>query len=720
MLNEGMLLLRSLREVEYEIQSSHPDIKQPGKNAGYRVGLGADGYPQTINELDKNEMAQMWTHREGKHNSFPVVRVQNALLHIKQRSKRVAARSKKKKKRSMQESRRVKFLSRCVDIFSITPPDKELWIRLQEKARRFLLDFSEGNGRYAAWPLMLCRFTKEDVTPEKWFYRLTELVTQQLRQGNLRDVALAEKFLVGSPDSRNPDKPAAAKVPLVLDIAETDCQISVADPRMGTYVSRRLRALEVNEADGICALKGEPDTLLKKRFPEPNLGPLGETKLFSKNSATPCEFRYIKNPKEWEDASKSFPVGLLTSADIADVLSALTAPSLKGKTWRMVTNGKWEGRGRNKKEKKDLLIVYCEGQPTIDAQVADIFGSDGNEKIDQFERDAKAVCRALEGIIRHRPKTVLHLLTIGKADKEKKQLQLHITPTVQEILDAAERWQNVAHENLPPVTLSLPPLKKGEKAVEVRPSAPYPDRVVRLLSSEWVRAGMEEHKTQGPSLRLILDLMLGDHQRRHETAEILIDLAINRTAPLLIGLFGAKHAFGSHAALGQPELEPLFKYTRGAKATSLHVTAMFGILLDALNIKKEDYMKDAPFLVGQVLSLADTLHKNYCTVVRKGQLPNILIGTSLMRRALDNPAGAMADLSERIMEYLRWAKVAQVSDDWPQDHQKRIAVNEARKKLRQYQPLAKELSGCELPLECNDVMKAQVLLGFLATPPDME
>jgi hypothetical protein len=235
-----------------------------------------------------------------------------------------------------------------------------------------------------------------------------------------------------------------------------------------------------------------------------------------------------------------------------------------------------------------------------------------------------------------------------------------------------------------------------------------------------VRAGIEEHKTQGPSLRVILDLMLGNHQKQHETAEILIDLAINRTAPLLIGLFGAKHAFGPHAALGQPELEPLSKYTRGAKATSLHVTAMFGILLDALNIKKEVYMKDAPFLVGQVLSLADTLHKNYCIVVRKGQMPNILIGTSLMRRALDNPAGAMADLSERIMEYLRWAKVAQVSDDWPQDNQKRIAVNEARKKLRQYQPLAKELSDCELPLECNDVMKAQVLLGFLATPPDME
>ena len=131
-------------------------------------------------------------------------------------------------------------------------------------------------------------------------------------------------------------------------------------------------------------------------------------------------------------------------------------------------------------------------------------------------------------------------------------------------------------------------------------------------------------------------------------------------------------------------------------------------------------MKEAPYQVGQVMALADTLHKDYCTVVRRGQLPNSLIGTSLMRRALDNPAGALADLSERILEYVRWAKVAQMSREWPSDDQRRIAVNEARKKLRQFQPLAAELSACALTTECNDVMKAQLLLGFMAVPPTEE
>lgn len=131
-------------------------------------------------------------------------------------------------------------------------------------------------------------------------------------------------------------------------------------------------------------------------------------------------------------------------------------------------------------------------------------------------------------------------------------------------------------------------------------------------------------------------------------------------------------------------------------------------------------MKGAPYKVGQVLALADTLHKDYCIVVRRGQLPNSLIGTSLMRRALDSPSGALADLSERMIEYVRWAKVAQISPEWSEKDRRKIAVNEARKKLRQYQPLTAELASLDLPTECDDLMRAQLLLGFLATPPSEE
>jgi hypothetical protein len=201
-------------------------------------------------------------------------------------------------------------------------------------------------------------------------------------------------------------------------------------------------------------------------------------------------------------------------------------------------------------------------------------------------------------------------------------------------------------------------------------------------------------------------------------ARRLLNLLIRRVGPLLIGVFGAKHLYGPRNAQGKHE--PSFDYPRASREAALQAVAVLGILLDALGSGKESYMKEAPYQVGQVLALADTLHKDYCIVVRKGQLPNSLIGTSLMRRAMDSPASALADLGERVIEYVRWAKTAQVHQDWPQEDQRRIAVNEARKKLRQYQPLAGKLATLDLPTECNDLMKAQVLLGFLASPPAEE
>jgi hypothetical protein len=219
----------------------------------------------------------------------------------------------------------------------------------------------------------------------------------------------------------------------------------------------------------------------------------------------------------------------------------------------------------------------------------------------------------------------------------------------------------------------------------------------------------------GPGLAEVLALMLRTEGKWWSTIQQMLDLLIRRVSPLLIGVFGAQHAYGPRQAMGH--YEPLFDYPRESREIALRAVAVFGILLDALWSKKEAYMMEAPFQIGQVLALADTLHKDYCIVVRKGQMPNTLIGTSLMRRALDNPVGALADLSERMMEYLRWAKVAQISQEWPNEDQRRIAVNEARKRLRQYQPLAGKLGNADLPTESNDITKAQLLLGFLANPP---
>jgi len=641
MLSEAYNLRRSLDETGFYVPFNHPDVKRPGKNPGYRVRLRDNGPLQIVEEVDRESMGRLWYHREGKANAFPVVKIQHALLSV---SIDDPLREEFAALKKTEQTQRRKLLREAIDNreFQLPAHDEQTWNRLRNKGLDWLDIFAEADEQYLALPCMLRRFVASMESPADFLRHLRQLIVQRLEQGILQDAPLAERLLIG----KMPDQPAKAEIPVVFDIEESHYPVSLADSKMRLYVSRRLRDIDKREPDGICALLGVPQPLLKRRFPEPNLGALGETKLFSKYDATPCEFRYLKNQSDWGDASKSFPIGQWVAADIADGLSALTVRVLRGKTWRMVANGKWEGSGRNKREKKDLLLVYCEGQPVISDEAADTFGSGEREKRDQFENDAKALCRALDGIIKYRPQSQLQLLLIGKADKEKKQILMHLTISPQEMLDAAVRWQQGVRKNLPTVTLPFPPEKKGQKAVEGQPLPPYPDRVVRLLSSKWVRGGTDELKLDGPTLRQVLDMMLRSPGKCEEAAKNLLRLTIQRIGPLLVGVAAAFHS---------GEKEQIEKFKPVARQAALCAVALLGILLNALGRKKEVYMDNTAFQLGRLLSMADTLHREYCVHVRKGSIPPQLIGNALMPAAADNPEDAIDRLRERMNIYQAWA-----------------------------------------------------------------
>ena len=300
-------------------------------------------------------------------------------------------------------------------------------------------------------------------------------------------------------------------------------------------------------------------------------------------------------------------------------------------------------------------------------------------------------------------------------------------PTVQEVLDAAERWERGVLQNLPPTVLPMPS-PHGEPRTLGVPEPIYPDQVVRLTSRQWVRDGSSPlpngpskqrqkpyHEVPGVHLGDVLSWMLCTEGKWEPAARRILDLTLRRVGPLLIGAFGAKHCRDG---------ERWNDYPVASREVVLEAVAVLGIVLETLNCRKEVYMENPAYRVGQILSLADTLHRDYCVVVRKGQMPTSLIGTSLMRRALDSPAAAIADLGERLMEYVRWAKTVQLppnnggADDDKDHKSRRIAVHEARKTLRRYQSVAARLGATDLPNECDDLMKAQILLGFLATPPD--
>ena len=65
--------------------------------------------------------------------------------------------------------------------------------------------------------------------------------------------------------------------------------------------------------------------------------------------------------------------------------------------------------------------------------------------------------------------------------------------------------------------------------------------------------------------------------------------------------------------------------------------ALIGLMLYRKGIRKENYMEAFPYQYGQLLKVSDELHAMYCRVVRNGDLPPQLVGSSLFQAAAETP-----------------------------------------------------------------------------------
>ena len=116
-------------------------------------------------------------------------------------------------------------------------------------------------------------------------------------------------------------------------------------------------------------------------------------------------------------------------------------------------------------------------------------------------------------------------------------------------------------------------------------------------------------------------------------------------------------------------------------------------------------MSGAAFLVGRLLSLADTLHREYCQHVRGGDIPPQLIGNALMPVAADNPKDAVDRLRERMMIYKAWA-----------DKGKSEEFRLGKWAVGQMGAVSHQLSQISLPTETDQAFRAELFLGYMARP----
>ena len=115
-------------------------------------------------------------------------------------------------------------------------------------------------------------------------------------------------------------------------------------------------------------------------------------------------------------------------------------------------------------------------------------------------------------------------------------------------------------------------------------------------------------------------------------------------------------------------------------------------------------MKQAPYNIGRLLSLADQLHALYCKEVRGGGVPPQLFGNALMSTALQQPVTALSLFAQRVLPYQAWANTVNSGE----------SVGLARYFLKEIGGISQAINESIIPATLNDAERAEMILGYLA------
>lgn len=434
----------------------------------------------------------------------------------------------------------------------------------------------------------------------------------------------------------------------------------IKQPAQSTYLSNDLDAYGLPSS-------GQADKLPGVRLPI-----VADVKLRAMTSESPCQFRYGKI-----DAI-SFPVGGESRKKAKGALEWLVAKSREGETW---------GRA----DAKELIFAYPVQLPNVPLKLAACFGAQKSDDTEaRFSNAAKDVIDGLKAAANDLRNIEIRVFSLKKMDKARTKVVFHRNYTAQRLLDASQEWE-AGCANIPDISIRVWGEQKGQwEFTELR--TPFPLQVPKCLNRIWKQDGTTECEAPlvAPS----------------EGINLLLDEQPERFAPHLLAVF-LQNAKGLLLSLGDVLSLGEIISVKGYDNQKLLMPAILGLLLYKLDIRKESYMNNPPFLVGRMLKLADDLHALYCKEVRDNNLPPQLIGNSMMTAALESPVQALAQLALRLKPYYGWAQT--------------FKGNESERLsgyfVGLYGEVAAELAKQKLPSRLNDTERAELLLGYLAANP---
>jgi len=697
MLNEAYDLLKALENAGAELPLVHPRIRYPVTGSTNRLWVRLDSHCSFsgIHVPTNDEWSSVWTMIRTSDPGFPVWRIHEPLYAVDYDSPLWEQLS------VSQQDIRLSLLKELLSENISSPSTIKELSTVCRKAKELETYFRDK-------PLgeMSMRFLTIADDPVQFLKELANKCLEAIIRGEVSEVDTVKLLFVGNPPKPNGTRDDI-QIQLAFDIAESS-SLSIYTQANRLDVMARLpkspaKKDKQNRSDQtFCMYTRLPD-VQESAFPSATLkivSPRG-IPIFSMKRETPTNWRYGKSGSELISVSSSVALKMTAA------LHWVCDESRRGKTWRGVSSGIFN----KSREQRDLFIAYVDGEPQIGAPIADFFGADQDSVNKHFEVDSKAVCDALSAIAREFPSSKLQVFVLRQVSQGQVQVVLSRTLNPMQIITGSKLW-NEGAGNLPPISIPLPK-EKGKAPEDSRPMAPYPDQIVRLLSRQWIREGAKKDKQEpftpvaGPSLGSVIDLLVREPGKFENIAHDLLRRCLVQIGPLLEGLIGA---------IRTNKKENYEQYPMGNRYPALIACSTIGLVLHALNSRKEDYMQDSVFLVGKMLALADDIHRSYCEVVRGGSLPPSLLGNSLLSTAMENPTRAVAVLGDRLKIYIGWVKTAKEPQGTDKAAEESlIAIRTARNRRAQYEAFVESVHDQGLPTKMDDVAKAHLLLGYLAS-----
>lgn len=695
MLNELYELSRSL-ECHGLLQSTtHPDVSHVGKGSCLLIELDDNGTPRGLRMLQKEQTAALWKHSKGNHNSFPAIRVPKSLLSVDE-SQKIDDDAWGKAKLSEK-----RLLLSQLDYSAINPECTEIKIS-EWSANQLEPVLTSQQPELAALKQLISVFPREG-RQSVFLQNLTQLLQQEIRRCGQADMLdLIKKLLVGTCKSKSGKYVAGCMTyydmyetgkykNLVLSSETQRALIQLLNSKHTAEDSRHQAAIVISP------FSGTNTAGIGKKYPNPNIPTLGITYLYSKKSDIPCLARYTMTGTE------AFQAGKSEIRAINDALAFLTADSRKGISWRAMSD--------SNREKQNLLLAYLPDDPQNNAYLAKILGDpydadDSEEYREAAEAVYGALCKQvlgnLEDVLRKNPNTKVNLILLETLDPGRKQVVYESSFTAGWLRENLITW-SAASQNTPSIVIRI---RDKKRYISVKPICPGPGDICRLFKINYTRSGSGKPMGQSDvTLHEIYRLYMPDLQAdRSELLERFFRLAIQKSRWLLGDM--------AYQMIVDYSLPPT-KQSRTQARQAAMFASLLSILLYLSKIRKENYMLDAPFNVGQFLKLADMLHKEYCVQVRnsgnrQASLPAQLMGNEMLSIASENPVEGLIRLRDRMRIYLAWAESATGED-----------ARLAKWILARFEEVSMKIATAAngLPEQFNPAQQAQVLLGYLAAIP---